>query len=205
MGSPKSRPNVKKIATTTSSPRLAGPKNSSHLLAFPPYVSYSARSHSIDEFISLTTISYVLAQQLLFASPREKLSDFDLRPPGPAHRSFSMADREITSVQVDALWLPYEAYAERENVDVDEIRRRAETGELGPIMLRPSDETPIILWPPQSQRPQDFQAHNSARLLCCWISPVVCSRFSSYGHHRMHLRASGTRWTDLVYRSFASC
>lgn len=128
------------------------------LLEYPPYASYVAQTRNIDEFVSLTTISYKLAQQLLFSTPRDQLPEIKLKEPAPDRRSYAMGDRRITNARLSSAWLRYDAYAEREGIDIDVVKTRAEAGELGPIRPNPKDGAPMALWPPEDQRPEGFQA-----------------------------------------------
>ena len=139
------------------SARLGPSTASNPLLEFPPYASYIARTRSFDEFIQLTNVSYTLAQQLLFSTPRDQLSDVEMKDSGPEERSYSMADRIITSVTLSAGWLTYEAYAKHEGGTAEEIRSRAEAGELGEIQARPKDGASVILWPPEDKRSGKFR------------------------------------------------
>jgi hypothetical protein len=125
---------------------------------FAPYDSYVIRSNQLTEFIQLTSTSYKLAQQLLFSTPDDQLVDVKPRVMKPTEWSYSMADvKQIGSVTMRAGWLQYAEYAEHEGVTPEEIKKRAESGQLGTIKVHSSDGAPIILWPPEAHRPEDFR------------------------------------------------
>jgi hypothetical protein len=141
----------------TIAPRVPGKSSRpDNVLAFPPYAAYDARTHSMREFISLTSVSYQLAQQTLFAAPRELLSKVAVGEPRPERWSYSMAD-VVPQPEIFSGWLRYEEYAEHEGKTTDEIRELAEAGQLGPMRSHPSDGAPVVLWPPEDRRPEDFK------------------------------------------------
>jgi hypothetical protein len=128
------------------------------VLKFSPYASYKARSDRLKEFLELTSISYELAQQLLFSTPRDQLPKVAISEPDPTQMSYSMADRVIESLEMTAAWLRYPEYAKHEDLTVEDVRIRAEEGEFGAVCPHPKDGEPLILWPPEERRPEDFRS-----------------------------------------------
>ena len=72
------------------------------VLEYPPYASYDARSRRLTEFLKLTSISYELAQQLLFSTPRNQLAEVVVKEPTLDQLSYSMADRIHDPVEMEA-------------------------------------------------------------------------------------------------------
>ena len=123
---------------------------------FEPYASYVARSDRLREFVTLTSISYKLAEQMLFSTVPERLSDVMLNIPAPSTWSYSMADARPQSITITAAWLRYSEYAKREGLTVAEVMTLAKSGQLGAIAAHPSDGAPVILWPPANRRGEGF-------------------------------------------------
>jgi hypothetical protein len=132
------------------------------VLQFRPYATYRANETRLHEFVVLTSISYQLAQQLLFAKGREQLPEVVVGEPNPKEWSYSMAD-VVAKPEVVVGWLRYWEYAEHAETTPEEVQRRAEAGELGPIKTHPSDGAPVILWPPPDQRDAEFEEPEPGR------------------------------------------
>jgi hypothetical protein len=79
---------------------------------FAPFTAYRRFETEVNEFVNLTALSYGLAQQLLFKTPRQSLRDF-LPSPAFTDLSFSMADQEVGAVERTCSWLSLAKYAEK--------------------------------------------------------------------------------------------
>jgi hypothetical protein len=120
------------------------------------YAAFDAARRGIDQFVELTTVSYRLAQQLLFETPKENLPTSDTREPEPEKWSYSEADAR-PHLEVTAGWLRYDEMAQHLNIEAPEAERRANAGEFGTIRKHPSDDADVVLWPLESDRPPDFE------------------------------------------------
>jgi hypothetical protein len=125
---------------------------------FVPYDAYRDRTASLDEFVDLTSISYRLAQQLLFSTPRDQLSEVHLRDIDLNKLTFSPGEMVLGKPKLSAAWLNYADYAEQEGIKPEEVEILAGRGDLGPVNQHPTKKVPVILWPPKDRRPKTFEA-----------------------------------------------
>jgi hypothetical protein len=68
---------------------------------FWPYVAYEAADEDLDRFVELSRLSYGLAQQLLFATPKASLPPLEITPPPFDEVSFGEQHVERDEVELD--------------------------------------------------------------------------------------------------------
>ena len=125
-------------------------------IEFPPYIAFRTGVTQINEFAELTNLSYGLAQQLLFKFPKSQLARVTRKGPPADELSFSMADREVASVDLVCGWLTLDEYAKRVDADALALNERARCGELGPTERHPDTGEMLLAWPPEYQlRPRE--------------------------------------------------
>lgn len=120
-------------------------------LKFPPYKNYLENQKYIDNFSQLTEIAYGITQQLLFKNPRNQLPKIRLPKIQPDRLSYSMADREIESVEMSCGWLTYDEYAKKYELESNEVKQDAIRGKLGPVLKHPKSDKEVIIWPKEMQ------------------------------------------------------
>lgn len=118
---------------------------------FEPYLTYLQNQKDIADFSQLTHLSYGVMQQLLFLNPKERLPKIKAFKSSAQEMSFSMADQSVNSVELICGWLDYEEYAEKCKLNVDEVRTKAEAGELGVVQKHPQTQKEVIIWPSAAQ------------------------------------------------------
>jgi hypothetical protein len=113
---------------------------------FLPYVAFRASDDELTRFFELTGLSYMLAQQLLFAvpdaggaplTPGQKLSEL----------SYGEHDVEVKDTSLACEWITLEEYAARSGGSFEELRERASALALGPPEV-PGAEVLRFIWPP---------------------------------------------------------
>jgi hypothetical protein len=119
---------------------------------FVPYAIYLANKEYIDSFLSLTKIAYGITEQLLFKHPREQLLEFELpRGDDPNQESYSMADREVESIELVCGWFTIEEYAEKYGHAPTQVENDAQKGLLDPVLKHPETGKDVIIWPKEMQ------------------------------------------------------
>jgi hypothetical protein len=122
---------------------------------FLPYVAFKAGDEELARFMELTHLSYSLAQQLLFATPKASLPRISLPTPPFAELSFGEHSTTPSSVELISEWISLEEYAQRANAEMRDLTARAAQGELGPVEDEFA-EVPKYIWPPDyASRPRE--------------------------------------------------
>jgi hypothetical protein len=120
-------------------------------LSFEPYRIYMENQKYINNFSELTNLAYGLTLQLLFKYPRDKLPKIRLPRPERNELSYSMAEGEAFSLELECRWLTFSQYADKCNLDLEDVEREAADGRLGPVLKPPNREVDVIIWPPRMQ------------------------------------------------------
>lgn len=116
---------------------------------FLPYVAYTAADRELDRFVELTRLSYALAQQLLFATPKESLPPLSFNP--PPFDEVSFGEQHVGApddVALQCEWLELGEHATRSGRSMAELHEAALAGELGPPEEAATEHRRYI-WPPE--------------------------------------------------------
>jgi hypothetical protein len=118
---------------------------------FKPYIIYCKNQKNISDFGELTSISYSMAQQLLFKFPTDKLPKINLPKPKVSKLSFCPADIKYASTKLAHGWLTFSEYAKKCNLKTETVKKEAMAKKLGPVLTDPKSGKSIIIWPPEMQ------------------------------------------------------
>ena len=121
---------------------------------FIPYQRYVQSQRTIDEFETLTDLSYAVTQQLLFRHSSDELKHIRMPSPATDQLSFAACDREVTGVEVAAEWVSAAEYARRTNQTSEVVSELLLAGSLGATETHPETGETLALWPPTAHSTQ---------------------------------------------------
>lgn len=120
-------------------------------LNFEPYKNYLELYDYIDNFLSITSLSYGITNQLLNKHDKADLIDIDIPQPNKKTLSFSMADIEVKDVEFVCGWISYSEYANKLGLSEKEVIEKADIGQLGHKSEHPKSGERLLIWPEEYQ------------------------------------------------------
>jgi hypothetical protein len=116
-------------------------------LNFSPYKNYLELYDYIDNFLSITSLSYGITNQLLNKHDKAGLEGIELPKPNKKTLSFSMADMNVKDVEFVCGWITCSEYAKKLEISETEVIEKAETGVLGHKSEHPESGECLLIWP----------------------------------------------------------
>lgn len=120
-------------------------------LEFEPYKNYLELYDYIDNFLSISSLSYGITKQLLNKHDKSELKSIDLPEPNKKELSFSMADINVTDVEFICGWISSSEYANKLEMSESEVMEKANLGMLGHKAEHPKSGECILIWPEEYQ------------------------------------------------------
>jgi len=119
--------------------------------SFFPYEKFRNHLKGIEEFESLSILSYGLTQQLLFKFPKKEVLAFSPPKPEKNQLSYGMGDVKAESAEMSCEWISLKECANRTGRSINEIINEASKGLIGPIQKHPETGEDIVVWPPEKR------------------------------------------------------
>ncbi|WP_288132445.1 hypothetical protein [Microbulbifer sp.] len=120
-------------------------------LEFEPYKNYLELYDYIDNFLSISSLSYGITKQLLNKHGKADLKGIDLPEPNKKALSFSMADINVKDVEFICGWISCSEYAKKLEISEAEVIEKANIGKLGHKSEHPKSGECILIWPEEYQ------------------------------------------------------
>ena len=127
-------------------------------LNFEPYKNYIELYEYIDNFLSISSLSYEITNQLLNKHNKSQVEDIELPEPNKKTLSFSMADLKVKDVEFVCGWISCSEYAKKVELTEEEVINNADTGLYGHKSEHPESGECILIWP------QEYQTKNLEEL-----------------------------------------
>jgi len=119
--------------------------------SFIPYKNFVDTTEYIENFHLISGYSYAITKQLMLKHNKNSLTNFDA--PTFSHKdvSYCIADVKPSKPEFICGWITCAEYAERENINLEEVELQASNGFLGPVEICKKTSKQLIIWPKEYQ------------------------------------------------------
>lgn len=118
-------------------------------IEFKPHKVYLINLQRLQDFETLSIISFGLSLQLLFKYPKEELKEFPSFGFEKSGSSYSRADIMVDDIEEICGWISIKEYADKIKIDFERVKEMAKKGDLGPIISNPNSGELKAIWPPE--------------------------------------------------------
>lgn len=120
-------------------------------ITFCPYEIYRSNIKKISNFKQFSSLSFGIAQQLLYYYPKETLPKYKISKKQIEEASYTPADTTVENVEEQCKWVTLYEYADLSGKSLDEINQEVNSGKLGPIQNDPNSGEQLVIYPEQFQ------------------------------------------------------